>query len=82
VGGWKRQPNFARVIISRRMRWAGIVARMGEKCMRYSGWKTWRDHLEDLGVDGKILEWLLGDWGGKMWDGFTWLRIGTSGGLL
>jgi len=26
-----------------------------------------RDHLEDLGVDGKIiLEWVLGKWGGKL----------------
>jgi hypothetical protein len=41
-----------------------------------------RDHLEDLGVDGKILEWILGKEGGKVWAGFIWLRIGTSCGLL
>jgi len=29
-----------------------------------------RDHLEDLGVDGKIiLEWILGKQGGKVWTG-------------
>jgi hypothetical protein len=27
-----------------------------------------RDHLEDLGIDGKIiLEWILGKEGGKVW---------------
>jgi hypothetical protein len=40
-------------------------------------------HSEDLGADGrKILEWILGRWGGKLWTGCSWLRIGTSGGLL
>jgi hypothetical protein len=38
--------------------------------------------LENLGVDGKILEWVLGKWGGKLGNGFIWLRKGTSGGLL
>jgi hypothetical protein len=42
-----------------------------------------KDHSEDLGVDGKILlQWILGKYGGKVWNGFIWLRIGTSGGLL
>jgi hypothetical protein len=41
-----------------------------------------RDHLEDLSIDGKILELVLWKKGGKMWTGFIWLRIGTSGGLL
>jgi hypothetical protein len=40
-----------------------------------------RDHLEDLVVDGEI-KWSLGIQGGKVWIGFNWLRIGTSGGLL
>jgi hypothetical protein len=41
------------------------------------------DHPEDLGVDGKIiLEWVLGEEGGKVWTEFMWLRIGISGGLL
>jgi hypothetical protein len=39
-----------------------------------------RDHLEVLGVDGKIiLEWIVGKCGGKMWSGCIWLRTGTSG---
>jgi len=42
-----------------------------------------RDHSEDLGVDGrKILEWVLGKQGGKVRNGFIWLRIGIVGGLL
>jgi hypothetical protein len=42
-----------------------------------------RNQLEDLGVDGMIiLEWILGTNDGKLWTGFIWLRIGTSGGLL
>jgi hypothetical protein len=29
-----------------------------------------RDHLEDVGIDGKvILEWILGENGGKVWTG-------------
>jgi hypothetical protein len=31
---------------------------------------TGRNHLEDLGVDGKtILEWILGKEGGNVWHG-------------
>jgi hypothetical protein len=42
-----------------------------------------RDHLEDLGVEGKILlERILGTLGGKVLAGCIWLRTGTSGGLL
>jgi len=33
-------PNTARVIKSRRMNWAGHVARMGERCKQGSGVKT------------------------------------------
>jgi hypothetical protein len=41
-----------------------------------------RYHLEDLGVDGKVIvEWILGKQRGRMWTGCIWLRIGTSGGL-
>jgi hypothetical protein len=42
-----------------------------------------REHSEDLGVDGKITsECILEKYGGKVWTGFIWLRIGTTGGLL
>jgi len=52
-------PNIVRVIKSRRMRWAGHVARMGEErgwCIG-SWWGNRRegDHWGDLGVDGWII---------------------------
>ena len=50
-------PNIVRVIKSRRMRWAGHVARMGEERGVYVyrvlvGKSEGRNHLGDLGVDG------------------------------
>jgi hypothetical protein len=37
-----------------------------------------RDHLEDVGVDGKIiLEWILGN-GVKVWSVCIWLRVGVE----
>ena len=48
-------PNIVRVIKSRRMRWAGHVARMGEERGRIGSWwgnRRKRDHSGDLGVDG------------------------------
>ena len=51
-------PSIVRVIKSRRMRWAGHVARMGEEkgCIG-SWWGNRRegDHWGDLGVDGWII---------------------------
>jgi hypothetical protein len=41
------------------------------------------DHLEDLGVDGRIiLKRIFKKWGGMAWPGLIWLRIGTGDGLL
>jgi hypothetical protein len=41
-----------------------------------------RDYLEDLGIDGKKgSKWTLGRFAGGVWSGFTWLMIGTAGGL-
>jgi len=51
-------PNIVRVIKSRRMRWAGHVARMGEErgCIEFWwGNRRGRDHWGDLGVDGWII---------------------------
>jgi hypothetical protein len=56
--------NIVRVIKSRRIKWAGHVARMGEGRGIYSVWLRGprvRDNWEDLGVDGRIkLKWTLG----------------------
>jgi hypothetical protein len=42
-----------------------------------------KDHMEDEGVDGRVgSKWILGRLvGGWGWSGFTWVRIGTIGGL-
>jgi hypothetical protein len=63
--------NIIRDIKSRKMRWAGKVAHMGEMKMNSKFWSEnlkGRDHSEDLGMDGKIiLEWILGKQGDKLW---------------
>jgi len=42
-----------------------------------------RDHLEDPGVDGRIiLRWIFRKWNLGVWTGSNWLRIGTGGGTL
>jgi hypothetical protein len=56
--------NIVRVIKSRRMKWAGHVARMGKGEVFTGFWlggPKARDHWEDLGVGGRItLRWTLG----------------------
>jgi hypothetical protein len=97
TGEWRRlhneelndlysSPNIIPVIKSRRMRWAGHVARMGEGRGAYrilvarpEGrrplgrlWRRWEDNIKmDLEEVG---------WGA--WTGLIWLRIGTVGGFL
>jgi hypothetical protein len=97
TGEWRRRhneelydlyssPNIIRVNKSRRMRWAGHVPRMGDR--RGAFWVWWgdlmeRDHLEDLGIDGRIiLKFMFKKWDREVWIGLLWLTIGTSGGRL
>jgi hypothetical protein len=57
-------PNIIRQIKSRRMRWAGHVACMGEERNVYRVLMVKpeeRDHLEGQGIDGRMgSEWILG----------------------
>jgi hypothetical protein len=76
-------PDIIRQIKSRRMRWAGHVAHMGEGRNVYRvlvGKPEGKTHLKDHGVDGVKMDLREIGWG--VWSGFTWLRIGTVGGLL
>jgi hypothetical protein len=55
-------PNIFRMIKSRRMMWAGHVARMGEVFTEFGlGGPKVKGHWEDLGIGGRItLRWTLG----------------------
>jgi hypothetical protein len=97
TGEWRRlhneelndlysSPNIIRVIKSRRMRWAGHVARMGEGRGAYRilmgipegrrplgrPRRRWEDNIK---MDIQEVGW-------GAWTGLIWFRIGTDGGLL
>ena len=79
-------PNIVRVVKSRRMRWAGHVARMGEgrECTGF-WWGNLRErvHWDDPAADGRIiLRWIFRKWEGVVGSGWSWLWIGTGGGHL
>jgi hypothetical protein len=87
---WRRlsdlysSPNIIWVIKSRRMRWAGHVARTVREVNTGFWWENLRgrDRLENSGVDGRmILKRIIKKWDGA-WTGLIWLRTGKGGGLL
>jgi len=79
-------PHIVQVIKSRRMRWAGHVACMGEERGVYRvlvGKPEGRRPLGDLGIDGGIiLGWISRRWDVGMWTGLGWPRIEIGGGRL
>jgi len=79
-------PNIVRVVKSRRMRWAGHVARMGEGegCTGFLwGNLRERDHWGGPDADGRIiLRWIFKKWEEVVRTGWSWLRIGIGGGNL
>jgi len=97
IGEWRKvhneelndlyfSPNIVRVFKSRRMGWAGHVARMRRGEVYAGFW--WgnlreRDHLEVPGIDGRIiLRWIFRTLDVGAWSGSSWLRMGTGGGHL
>jgi len=70
-------PNTVRVIKSKRMRWAGYVARMGRGEVHTRFW--WGNllhisHLEDLSVDGRIIvRWIFRKW--DVGGGMDWIEL-------
>jgi hypothetical protein len=51
-------PHIIQIIKSKRMRWAGHMARFEQRRGAYRVWvgrSKGKDHLEDLGIDGKII---------------------------
>jgi len=73
------------VIKSRRKRWAGHVARMGEREVYrvLVGKPEGRNHWGDLSVDGWIILGRISRrWDVGIWTGLGWPRIETGGGHL
>ena len=77
-------PKIVRVMKSRRMRWEGHVARMGERRGVYRVFVWKREGKRQLGrprrrwednIKMSLRKWYVG-----VWTGWSWLRIGTGGG--
>jgi len=91
IGKWRKlhneelydlysSPKIIRVVKSRRMRWAEHVARMEERdvLQGFCGEMRERDHLENPGVDGRIiLRWIFRKWNGG---GMDWIDLAQNRG--
>jgi hypothetical protein len=80
--------NIIRMIKSRRMRWAGHMARMGETRNAYRilvgnpEGKRPLGRLRHRWVDNIKIDLRELGLDGVVWNGSIWFGIGTSGGLL
>ena len=78
--------KIVRVVKSRRMRWAGHVARMGEGRGVHRVLVGKPEGKRPLGRPRCrwriILRWIFRKWEGVARTGWSWFRIGTSGGNL
>ena len=60
-----------------------VWGRRGGRIGSWWGNRREKDHLGDLGVDGRIiLRWIFRNWVVAVWTGSRWLRIETGGGHL
>ena len=79
-------PNIVRVVKSRRMRWAGHVAHMGEGRCVYRVLVGKPEGKRPFGRPrlkwGDNIKTDLQEVGGVVGTGWSWLRIGTGGGHL
>jgi hypothetical protein len=98
AGGWRRlhyeelhnmyaSPDIISVIKSRRMRWAGHVARMGEMRKEYKildgkpegkrpFGRPMRRQEDNVRMDLRGTGWEV------VWTGFIWLSLWINGGIL
>ena len=81
-----RSPKIVRLNKSRRMRWAGYVALMGERRGVYRVLAAKSEGKRPLGRPRRRLQnnikMDLQEVGCGVWTGSGWLRIGTVGGHL
>jgi hypothetical protein len=80
-------PDIIRQIKSRRMTWAGHVARIGEERKLYNVLVGKPEGKRPLGRPRRRWEdveseWILGRLAWRVWIGFNCLWRGTGGGLL
>jgi hypothetical protein len=77
-------PNIIKVNKSRRMRWKEYVANRGnEKHNKlWSGNLKRRDYMPDLGVDGRIIYYILQRCDETAWTKFMCLRIRYNNGVI
>ena len=97
LGEWRRlhneeldvlycSPNIFRVITSRRMRWEGNVACMGNR--KGGAYRVLVGRLDGKRPLGRpkheriILKCIFKKCDGEAWTGLSWLRVGTGGGRL